>query len=407
MFNKLRRIFRRTGVDHSIYLAVLVLVVTGIVMIGSASVGMSASYGSNYAYTNMAKQGLFVIIGAGLMIFFARTFKSRFINAQNLLILYIVCLVGMLICLVWEPVNGSYSWIHVGPFTIQPMEFMKIVIILLLSYCFGELPEALNIPKEAQGERRKKMVNRKMLLCFWLPVFLILIVAVVGGFVQNDLGSTLVLGFICLMVFYCTPTKYYSKMKKLSFVVIGICAIALVIGFNTIFQAHQIARFNIWLNPTNSENYYGNGFQYANGLIAYASGGLFGKGFGSSTQKYGYIPEAYNDSISAIIAEELGVVGLVVLVFIPYIVIIVRLFHYGQKIKETKSKLILYGVAAYFFTHLLVNIGGVSGLIPMTGVPLLLVSSGGSSAVAALISIGLCQAIIYRYNRDQLKEQIE
>ena len=82
------------------------------------------------------------------------------------------------------------------------------------------------------------------------------------------------------------------------------------------------------------------------------------------------------------------------------------MFHYGMKVKETKSKLILYGVGLYFFTHLLVNVGGVSGLIPMTGVPLLLISSGGSSTWAAMIGIGIAQSIIAKYNRDLLKEQI-
>ena len=82
------------------------------------------------------------------------------------------------------------------------------------------------------------------------------------------------------------------------------------------------------------------------------------------------------------------------------------MFYYGMHIKETKSKLILYGVGIYFFTHLIINVGGVSGFIPMTGVPLLLISSGGSSTWAAMITIGIAQSIIARYNRDHLKEQI-
>ena len=92
---------------------------------------------------------------------------------------------------------------------------------------------------------------------------------------------------------------------------------------------------------------------------------------------------------------------------IPYIIIIYKMFHYGLRIKDTKSKLILYGVGLYFFTHLLVNVGGVSGFIPMTGVPLLLISSGGSSTLAAMMGLGIAQSLIARYNRDLLKEQME
>ena len=90
-----------------------------------------------------------------------------------------------------------------------------------------------------------------------------------------------------------------------------------------------------------------------------------------------------------------------------YIIIIYKMFHYGLRIKDTKSKLILYGVGLYFFTHLLVNVGGVSGFIPMTGVPLLLISSGGSSTLAAMMGLGIAQSLIARYNRDLLKEQME
>ena len=150
----------------------------------------------------------------------------------------------------------------------------------------------------------------------------------------------------------------------------------------------------------------GDGWQLTNALIAFATGGLFGKGFGPPTQKYGYIPESHNDFIVAIIYEELGLVGFM-LFLIPYIIIIYKMFHYALRIKDTKSKLILYGVGLYFFTHLLVNVGGVSGFIPMTGVPLLLISSGGSSTLAAMMGLGIAQSIIAKYNRDLLKEQME
>ncbi|MEG0368346.1 MAG: FtsW/RodA/SpoVE family cell cycle protein, partial [Coprobacillus sp.] len=101
----------------------------------------------------------------------------------------------------------------------------------------------------------------------------------------------------------------------------------------------------------------------------------------------------------------LGLIGFM-LFLIPYCIIIYKMFNYAMKIQDVKSKLILYGVGIYFFTHLLVNIGGVSGLIPMTGVPLLLISSGGSSTWAAMIALGIAQSIIAKYNRDTLKEQI-
>ena len=206
-----------------------------------------------------------------------------------------------------------------------------------------------------------------------------------------------------MMLFFITPRPYYTKYKKLSLILLVIAFVVAILGMNFILKPHQLGRITTWLNPLLDEK--GDGWQLVNALVAFSNGGLFGQGFGASRQKYGYIPESHNDFIVAIIYEELGLVGFL-LFLIPYCIIIYKMFHYGMKVKETKSKLILYGVGLYFFTHLLVNVGGVSGLIPMTGVPLLLISSGGSSTWAAMIGIGIAQSIIAKYNRDLLKEQI-
>lgn len=403
----LKRIFKRSGVDRTVYLAVFVLTVFGIMMIGSASIGLSAKYGATYATFNMIKQGIFVVLGYICMIFLARCFKSRYVSEKSVWIMYFITLVLMFTCLFWTDTKGSYSWIKLpGGFTIQPMEFMKIVMILFVSFQFGELPEICVIPKAISKEKRDKMVNRKIIYCFLVPVIAIFIAFIVGGFIQKDLGSALILGIICLFMFYCTPLRYYSRMKLASIILIAIAFVALAVGATFILEPHQLGRFAIWLDPTNSEYYYSSSFQLANGLVAFAKGGLFGRGFGASTQKFGYVQEAGNDFISAIIVEELGVVGFIALIIVPYCIIIFKMLNYGQKVKETKSKLILYGIGIYFFAHLLINVGGVSGLIPMTGVPLLLVSSGGSSTLAAMIAIGIGQSIIAKYNKDLLKEQL-
>ena len=136
-------------------------------------------------------------------------------------------------------------------------------------------------------------------------------------------------------------------------------------------------------------------------MIAFTDGGIFGLGLGNSIQKYDYIPEAHNDFIGAIIYEELGIFGLALMI-IPTAIIIFRLLKYADQ--NNKSRVILIGIASYFMLHLFVNLGGVSGLIPMTGVPLLLASSGGSSTIAALIAIGIAQAIISKFNKEQLEK---
>lgn len=403
----IKKIFKRTGVDRTVYLAVLVLTVFGIVMIGSASIGLASKYGATYATMNMIKQGIFVCGGAICMIFLARCFKSRFVSEKVVWVLYVIALLLMIVCLAFGDTKGAYSWIKLpGGFTIQPMEFMKIVMILFLSFQFGELPELCVIPKAISKAKRERMENRKIIYCFLIPVVAIFVAFFIGAVVQRDLGSAIILALICYFIFLCTPIRYYSKMKSLSIIAVGVAFVVVLLGATFILEDHQLTRFMIWLDPTNSEYYYNGAFQLANGLIAFAEGGLIGKGFGASTRKFGYISEASNDFISSIIVEELGVLGFLGFVIVPYSIIIFKMFSYGQKITETKSKLILYGIGTYFFAHLFINIGGVSGFIPMTGVPLLMISSGGSSTLASMMAIGIAQSIIAKYNRDNLKEQL-
>ncbi|OUN32426.1 FtsW/RodA/SpoVE family cell cycle protein [Massilimicrobiota sp. An80] len=404
MINLLKRIFKRRGVDKTVYFCVVILTIYGIVMIGSASVGQSAKMGPMYASMNMIKQAIFVLGGFATMIFLTRCFKKSWVNANSTWIFYAIGLVLMLACLFFEDGKGSHAWIRIGSFTIQPAEFMKVIMILFLSFHFGEIEEYCQIPRNITRQKKEELQKRKLWYCILRPILAIFIAFFVGVFLQKDMGSSLIMAFICMMLFFITPRPYYTKYKKLALILLVIGFILILLSATFILKPYQLGRIYTWLNPLGDIE--GDGWQLTNALIAFATGGLFGKGFGSSTQKYGYIPESHNDFIVAIIYEELGLVGFM-LFLIPYVIIIYKMFHYALRIKDTKSKLILYGVGLYFFTHLLVNVGGVSGFIPMTGVPLLLISSGGSSTLAAMMGLGIAQSIIAKYNRDLLKEQME
>lgn len=403
MIDLIKRIFKKHGVDRTIYICVFILTIFGIVMIGSASVGQTATKGATYATVNMVKQAIFVAVGYVFMIFLARCFKKSWVNSSTTWVFYFMGIALLLVCLLWSS-KGSHAWIKIGPFTIQPSEFMKLIMICFLSFHFGEIEQLCQVPSNISRRKKEELYKRKFWYCIARPILAILVAFVIIGFVQNDLGSALIFAFICMIIFYATPRPYYSKYKKITLVLLtGVIGLA---GLSVVFQIlkpHQLGRIYTWLNPLSNPT--GEGWQLTNALIAFSTGGLFGKGFGSSTQKYGYIPESHNDFISAIIFEELGVVGFM-LFLIPYVIIIYKMFDYGIKIEDTKSKLILYGIGTYFFTHLLINVGGVTGFIPMTGVPLLLISSGGSSTLAAMMSIGVAQSIIAKYNRDKLKEQL-
>lgn len=403
MTNVLSRVLKRSGVDNIVNLCVIILTVFGIVMIGSASVGQTAKYGTIYATKNMMKQAFFVAIGYALKIVCTRFFKKSWVNDVSTWVFYGLGLLAMISCLLFKDVKGSHAWIRFGSVTIQPAEFMKVVMILFCAFRFGELEELCQMPKNISRQKREELYVRKFNYCIFKPIMAAFVVFGIGAFVQNDTGSALIIAFICMMIFFATPLPYFSRWKKIILIVLTLIGLVIFLLLGTVLQGYQIGRITTWLNPLGDT--HDASWQLTNALVAFSTGGLIGKGFGKSTQKYGYIPESHNDFISAIIFEELGLAGFM-LFLIPYCIIIYKMFNYGFKIKDTKSKLVLYGVGIYFFTQLFVNVGGVSGLIPMTGVPLLLISSGGSSTWSAMIAIGIAQSIIAKYNRDSLKEQI-
>ncbi len=402
IIDRLKQLFTSRGVDKGIYISVFILAVFGIIMIGSASIGSvtSSEKTVTLAIKNMSTQTVYVIAGAAVMIFIARVFKTRYIDYTTSMKLYLLGITLMTICRFWSDSHGSHAWIKFGgAFSIQPAEFMKIAMILIMSYFLTESDKAFVVKGRFKTAALKAaFYKEKFLKCVFLPMLLVFIAAVVGVFIQKDFGTTVILVGICFVCFIGTPRQYFKKYKKMVWIFIGVCAVILTIIGTTVLQPYQLGRIYSWLDPMSDP--YNSSYQLVNALIAFSDGGLFGLGFGNSTQKYGYIPESHNDFIGAIIYEELGIIGLG-LVIIPTCVVIFKLLKYSNEVKENKSRIILLGVSSYFFLHLIINLGGVSGLIPMTGVPLLLISAGGSSTVSAFVAIGIAQAIIAKHNRQK------
>ena len=402
IIDRLKQLFTSRGVDKGIYISVFILAVFGIIMIGSASIGSvtSSEKTVTLAIKNMSTQTVYVIAGAAVMIFIARVFKTRYIDYTTSMKLYLLGIILMTICRFWSDSHGSHAWIKFGgAFSIQPAEFMKIAMILIMSYFLTESDKAFVVKGRFKTAALKAaFYKEKFLKCVFLPMLLVFIAAVVGVFIQKDFGTTVILVGICFVCFIGTPRQYFKKYKKMVWIFIGVCAVILTIIGTTVLQPYQLGRIYSWLDPMSDP--YNSSYQLVNALIAFSDGGLFGLGFGNSTQKYGYIPESHNDFIGAIIYEELGIIGFG-LVIIPTCVVIFKLLKYSNEVKETKSRIILLGVSSYFFLHLIINLGGVSGLIPMTGVPLLLISAGGSSTVSAFVAIGIAQAIIAKHNRQK------
>jgi cell division protein FtsW len=170
-------------------------------------------------------------------------------------------------------------------------------------------------------------------------------------------------------------------------------------GFDFL-KDYQKERFLSAFNPFADP--YGNSYQLINGLISFSTGGWLGTGFGSSVRKYTNFPAANTDYILAIVVEELGYAGFCFLMLL-YCTIIFQLFRHATRIKSEKARIIMIGTAMYLMVHMFFNIGGVTGLVPLTGIPLLMISAGGSSTMSFMMAVGISQAVISAYRRGEIQ----
>ncbi len=368
--------------NKAVTLSALLLVLYGSLMIASAEMGNSVG-DSDYLKSVIIKQVVFALAGI-FCFFFFMNFRVFRLRMQFYYIGYAVLLVALLACRLFGQTNGAYAWIRIGSaITIQPSEFCKAFMII-----FG----AKMLSKDC-GQENYKLI-RNYIVCvsiYFLIIFLI----------QNDLGSAIVFLCICVCILFIPPYKEYYKVQKVLFYMI-LGAIALIFFvlspvFTEFCKKHSdnymFGRFLAAADPFLYR--YDNGYHIIMSLVSFANGHIFGLGYGNSIHKYMNFPNPSNDFILPVIVEELGIVGFAVLVIL-YLTMLSPLIYYSFKSKTISSKIILMGTFVYFAVHFILNVGGVSGLIPLTGVPLLLISSGGSSLLASMISLGFSQAEIIK-----------
>ena len=384
--------FRKKGADKPIFMAIFVLICLGIVMIGSASIGAVSSKGTSFAIRNMAMQTVYVLFGLFIMMALTKSFRTKFINYRFSMIMYFVGLASMCVCVLWTA-KGSHAWIHVGPITIQPAEFMKVAMILILSYMLTETDAAFVVKGRFRtAELKSQFYKDKFIKCVLFPLGLMLVAFFVGAGIQKDLGTSLILASICFICFMSTPRDYYKKYKKLVWIALGVAVVILGFLITAVLQGYQMERINSWLKPLELENIYSSSWQLVNSLIAFADGGIFGLGLGNSIQKYDYIPEAHNDFIGAIIYEELGIFGaIMVLALFGYL--LYRLFFIAQNAPDMFGSLLVSGVFVHIALQVIMNVAVVLNIMPNTGVTLPFISYGGTSILFLMAEMGLALSV--------------
>lgn len=379
--------------DKLLKYATYFLMAFGFLMIVSTTMGKDADSINNLLFA-IFKQLVFTIFGYILMVLFQKYYKF-IIPELTSKYLMLFTLGSLIIPRFFNDINGAYAWIPLPfGFTLQPAEFAKIMIIIIMSNYFSVL-----------GDNKVKNTYISQLYLIFVSSCILIVV-----FIQNDFGSAFVMTLIALMCFLTGSHKFTNKYQRILLRVICAGVIIIIILLSplgiSLFEGlaetnYRFRRLLVSMNPFKYQ--YDWGYQIVQGLTAIATGGMFGVGFGGSLLKYGNFPETNTDFILAIIMEELGFVFGFLPIFIAYMFIYYRLIKYVLIINDKRSKIILMGVLTYFLSHFILNIGGVTSLIPLTGVPLLLISSGGSSAMSCLIAIGLAQSMIIKYKKGIIK----
>lgn len=346
--------------DNILLFLVLMLVGLGLVFLYSTS-----AYNGRVKFQDSAyylKKQMFAT-SLGLMGMYLVSCVDYHILVKLAPFFYVISLgLSLAVLLFGDEYNGSRRWLSVGPLSFQPSEFAKAAVILLLTYVISR-----------QEEKKQGIWKIAGTMALLFPI-----VGLVG---TNNLSTAIIiLGIGVILIFVSDP-------RYLPFVGIGAAGM-LFIGIFLSMASYRLERLAIWRDP----EAYEKGFQTIQGLYAIGSGGIFGKGLGSSLQKLGFVPEAQNDMIFSIICEETGLVGACLVIFL-FGLLIWRLMVIATHAKDLCGVLIAAGIMGHMAMQVILNIAVVTNTIPNTGITLPFVSYGGTSVLFLLGEMGIALSV--------------
>ena len=340
------------------------LVVFGLVMVLSSS-SIDSLVANRDAYYIFSRQFLYALIGLSLMLIIA-SMPLNFIRNRVGLVLMIGFGLQLAVPFIGISVNGNTNWLSIAGFTLQPSEFLKLALIMYMGWFISN--------------RELEMENPQRVL---YPLLAVGGVAVLLVMLGRDLGTAVIFSFIIFgtLLMAGAPGKILGRV---ALVAIALAAVA------TATSTSRMARITAWLNPGSASSDAFN-WQFEHGTWALAAGGVFGVGLGNSKMKWSWIPEVENDFIFAVIGEELGLVGAMVVIGLIAL-LIASLIRVMLRAQTTFARVTTLGVVIWILSQSAVNIAVVLGVLPVLGVPLPLISAGGSSLIATLAGIGLVLA---------------
>ena len=376
----MRKVLR--NLDKSLLLITVLLFSIGLIMIFSASNVTAFMTKAESPYLYFFKQGFFLITG---ILFIAipilRCPTKAYGRLSKTIMAVLIC--GLVYLLLFgQEINHAKSWIIIGPFSLQPSEFIKVAAIVWLATYYEKLSK-ISLPKKKEDRKLGTVI------LYWTPIIITGLAAALMFF-QPDLGTTIIYLMIFALIFFQAPQDKGFKRKMFLIGVGGILLAVLLFKSGIQFvNERQLERFDFF-RPC--DKLLDTGSQVCNGYIAINNGGLTGVGLGNSTQKYLYLPEPYTDFIFAIIVEELGLIRSIGILLL-YLFMLYRILLIGRKSYTDSGALICYGIAAYIFIHIAVNLTGMFGLFILTGVPLPFMSYGGSYTWSLIAATAIVQRI--------------
>ncbi len=374
---------RKHRPDYGLLVAMMLLVAIGLVVIYSVSPAISAQLkGSVDSNHFMYRQLTFLLLGFG--VFFATSLLPLkwWVHIQKYLIIAAVLSFLLLFIPAFSITHlGATRWIHIGPINYQPAEILKFALVFSFAMFFAH-------------RMREDRINEGSTTRVFLGVMALVGLEIV--IIQRDLGTMIPIVAIMLTMLYVAGINKLSFVKITALIIVA-AALAILP-----FQ-HRRERVFTFLNS--SADVEDSGYHINQALIAVGSGGVFGKGLGRSVQAYGYLPEAANDSIFAVMAEKFGFIG-VLCVFAVYGALLMRILYVSQRAPNHYLQLICVGVFAWMAIQAFVNVGAMLGIMPLTGVTLPFLSFGGTSLVFSMAALGVVFNISRYINLGRIDEKL-
>ncbi|GMA49450.1 hypothetical protein GCM10025857_08070 [Alicyclobacillus contaminans] len=355
---------QRHQVDYVLFFTVIILTAVGVLTIFSASTVIAIQHGMPPAYY-ANRQLLFGIVGTGFMIGLSFVPAQTWYRMAPLLAgISLILLVLVLIPHVGQSLAGGRRWLGAGSLRLQPSEMAIIAVLLYLSFFFTKKVTLLHSFKKGM-----------------LPAVIVTGLAFLLIIFEPDMGTAMTLLASCMVLLFASG----ARMKPLLLLMGALAPIIVGFGF---LESYRSARIQAWLDPFHSANAY----QLLQGFTAMAAGGWFGRGFDMSIQKMGYLPVPQIDFIFPVFVEEWGFLGAIALIA-TFAVLIWRGFHTARRAPDRFSSLLALGLTGMITFKTIINLGAVTGLLPVTGIPLPFISYGGTSLLMNLSAMGILLSI--------------